>query len=281
MRVLVIDDSAFHRRMAIETLRTLGLNRVETAETAAAAVGLAAGFKPDLLLCDWILPDLDGIAFTRQIRKGQTPFDPAVPILLMTGHATAEAVMSAQQAGVDEFVGKPFSLGAVQARLEAIVQRRRPFVAAVEYTGPCRRRRPKAAGVDGPSRRLVDDETQGGLAQADRVRLKDMTTRAMLAAAKGGPGNRTALRALASIAEDIQRTAERAGDTSMRNAAASLVSYVHAVGATDSFAGDVATAHLNAITLFLDATARNEHAEAQVLVELEGLVKRRAAARAG
>lgn len=281
LRVLVIDDSAFHRRMASETLRTLGLGHVELAESVAAACEKASGFRADLLLCDWILPDLDGIAFTRKVRQGQTPFDPTVPILLMTGHATAEAVLAAQEAGVDEFVGKPFSLGAVQARLEAIALRRRPFVAAVAYTGPCRRRRAKAPNAESPARRLTDDESQALLSQVDRARLKDLVARATIAAAKGGPGNRTALRALASMADDVLRTAERAGDANMRNAAASLVAYVHAVGATDAFASDVATAHLNAISLFLDTQSRDERLEAQVLSELEGLVKRRAAARAG
>lgn len=279
LRVLVIDDSVFHRRMATETLRTLGLTNFEMAESAAAACEKAAAFRPDLLLCDWILPDLDGIAFTRNVRQGRTPFEPTVPILLMTGHATAEAVRAAQEAGVDEFVGKPFSLGAVQARLEAIALRRRPFVAAVAYTGPCRRRRAKAAGGDNPARRLMDDEAQARVSDVERARLKDLVARATIAAAKGGPGNRTALRALASMADDVLRTAERAGDANMRNAAASLVAYVHAVGATDAFASDVATAHLNAITLFLDTQARDERLEAQVLQELDGLVKRRAAAR--
>lgn len=279
LRVLVIDDSVFHRRMATDTLRTLGLTNVEMAESAAAACEKAAAFRPDLLLCDWILPDLDGIAFTRNVRQGRTPFDPAVPILLMTGHATAEAVRAAQEAGVDEFVGKPFSLGAVQARLEAIALRRRPFVAAVAYTGPCRRRRAKAAGVEGPARRLMDDEAQRTVTETEQQRLKALVARASMAAAKGGPGNRTALRALASMAEDILRTAESAGDTSMRNAAASLVSYLHAVGASDAFAADVATAHLDAITKFLDPANRNERLEAEVLSALDGLVKRRAAAR--
>ncbi|NDC57701.1 MAG: response regulator [Alphaproteobacteria bacterium] len=70
--VLVIEDSSFHRKMAVETLRGVGIGQIEALASAAEALKAASGLKPDLILSDWIMPEMDGMALVRLIRRGET-----------------------------------------------------------------------------------------------------------------------------------------------------------------------------------------------------------------
>ena len=115
--ILVVDDEA-----QILTALQRGLVRVghDVASAATAEDGLAAAAsrRPDLVLLDLRLPDIDGIEVVRRLRSWSD-----VPILLLSGNGTERARVDALDAGADDFVDKPFSMNELRARVDAALRR--------------------------------------------------------------------------------------------------------------------------------------------------------------
>jgi hypothetical protein len=280
--VLVIEDSSFHRKMAVETLRGVGIGQIEALASAAEALKAAPRLKPDLILSDWIMPDIDGMALVRLIRRGETAFVRHVPVILMTAQATEETVEKARLAGVDEFVGKPFSIGAITTRIEAVLTRKRRFVDGANYAGPCRRRRDEDE-YEGPLRRLMDDDPVSAIATDDeaRARLKAMLSQGNALAREAGPENRGALRSLLSLAAEIGALVASLRDPLLAAAAQSLTGYIEAVGASAAYSPDVVAAHVAAMEQLVSAAGINEELRIEVLRALNELVAKRLAAATG
>lgn len=103
--VLVVDDDEFQCKLLT---RLLVSDRYEVAFAHSAAEALAAVRKrrPDLILMDVLLPDLDGVEITRRL-KSQSQYA-AVPVVMITGQSAREVVAASLQAGAIDFVVKPF-----------------------------------------------------------------------------------------------------------------------------------------------------------------------------
>ena len=151
LSVAIVDDNETMRGLVVEMLRSLGLNRFLTASDGAEAVLKIAPANPDLLIVDCYMQPLNGVEFTRLVRHGKTELEPAVPIIFMSGHGQADVVGAARDAGVSEFLVKPFATDILRARILTSLERPRPFIRARGYVGPDRRRRRLAWG--GPERR--------------------------------------------------------------------------------------------------------------------------------
>jgi DNA-binding response OmpR family regulator len=124
MKVLIIDDSAPIRTLA-RTILSAGWT-IDYRECADGRAGLAElAWKPDLVLVDYEMRPMDGVAFTRQLRQGATAADPRTAVIMMTGHADREHVMSARAAGVDGFIVKPLTIRSVLERVQAVLSRPR------------------------------------------------------------------------------------------------------------------------------------------------------------
>jgi CheY-like chemotaxis protein len=159
MRVLVVDDHAFTTNLIKDLVYAAGATFVQTARSGADALALLRGCDPHLIITDWRMPEIDGLDFTRIVRRAFLEPDPRignaqVPIVLLSAHTSAQAVEEARKAGVTEVVAKPFSVQALLLRLASATDKPRDFVAAGDYVGPDRRRRP--AGKAGKARRASD-----------------------------------------------------------------------------------------------------------------------------
>jgi two-component system OmpR family response regulator len=117
-RVLVVDDESSIVDAVGTALRYEGFV-VEGAATGRAALAAAATFDPDLIVLDWMLPDLDGIEVGRRLRKRGAD----TAILFLTAKDGVEHKVEALRAGGDDYVTKPFSLAEVVARVQAILRR--------------------------------------------------------------------------------------------------------------------------------------------------------------
>jgi two-component system, chemotaxis family, protein-glutamate methylesterase/glutaminase len=107
LRVLVVDDSAFARKVVREILsRSPFLEVVGSARSVAEALDLTAELQPDVVTCDLIMPDLDGLAFVRQ----QMARHPVPIILISSVPDDEERLLSALEAGAVDFVQKPTAL---------------------------------------------------------------------------------------------------------------------------------------------------------------------------
>jgi len=141
LRVLVVGDNPTFHRVFKGILRALGVQHVYEALNATVALREMYDARPDVVFVDWRMEPVDGLNFVRAIRNAERSPDPLVPIIMLTGHAEAQRVKAARDAGVTEFLVKPVSIQSVVTRLDEILYRPRAFIRAPVYVGPDRRRR--------------------------------------------------------------------------------------------------------------------------------------------
>ncbi|MFB0491671.1 signal transduction histidine kinase/CheY-like chemotaxis protein/HPt (histidine-containing phosphotransfer) domain-containing protein [Methylobacterium sp. OAE515] len=120
LRVLVADDSAVNREVALEALARCGVTDVVAVEDGAAAVQEADARPFDLILMDGSMPVLDGFAAARAIRRREASAGGRrTPIIALTAHVLAEAAEAAAAAGMDGTLAKPFTLRQLAELLQA------------------------------------------------------------------------------------------------------------------------------------------------------------------
>ena len=118
VRVLVVDDEESITQLVSTVLRYEGFE-VECAASGNSAVKLAARFHPDLIILDIMLPDFDGFEVYRRVATSR----PRVPVLFLTAKDQAADRVHGLTLGADDYVGKPFSLEELVARVRAILRR--------------------------------------------------------------------------------------------------------------------------------------------------------------
>ncbi|MCE3555881.1 response regulator transcription factor [Pseudonocardia sp. RS11V-5] len=118
VRVLVVDDEATLSDLLSMALRYEGWE-VRSAGDGLTAVRTARDFKPDAVVLDIMLPDLDGLEVLRRLRADS----PEVPVLFLTAKDAVEDRVAGLTAGGDDYVTKPFSLEELVARLRGLLRR--------------------------------------------------------------------------------------------------------------------------------------------------------------
>jgi two-component system OmpR family response regulator len=119
-RILIVDDEPSIVDAVATALRYEGYDVAE-ASNGKAALASVAQAEPDLIVLDWMLPDLDGIEVGRRLRSQGCKS----AVLFLTAKDATENKVEALRAGGDDYVTKPFSLAEVVARVEAILRRTR------------------------------------------------------------------------------------------------------------------------------------------------------------
>jgi len=117
-RVLVVDDEPSIVDALATALRYEGFD-VHEAQTGRDALKGAESLRPDLIVLDIMLPDIDGLEVTRRLRRDGL----RTPILFLTARDSTEDKISGLTVGGDDYVTKPFSLAEVVARVRAILRR--------------------------------------------------------------------------------------------------------------------------------------------------------------
>jgi two-component system, OmpR family, KDP operon response regulator KdpE len=114
--VLIEDDKHIRRyvRSSLESEAT----RVLDVDTGEQGIAVVASIKPDLLIVDLGLPDLDGLDVIRRVRGWS-----AVPILVLSGRTREDQKVAALDAGADDYVTKPFGVAELAARIRALLRR--------------------------------------------------------------------------------------------------------------------------------------------------------------
>ncbi|WP_098958247.1 response regulator transcription factor [Pseudonocardia sp. N23] len=118
VRVLVVDDESTLSDLLAMALRYEGWD-VRTAADGLTAVRAAREFRPDAVILDVMLPDLDGLEVLRRMRADT----PDVPVLFLTAKDAVEDRVAGLTAGGDDYVTKPFSLEELVARLRGLLRR--------------------------------------------------------------------------------------------------------------------------------------------------------------
>jgi two-component system phosphate regulon response regulator PhoB len=132
--VLVVEDEPQIQELVAVNLEHLGhkVLRAASAEEAEAAIRAQL---PDVLVLDWMLPGESGLAFARRLRADERTRE--LPILMLTARAMEQDKVSGLEAGVDDYLTKPFSPRELGARIKAVLRRRAPQLSgdAVEAQG--------------------------------------------------------------------------------------------------------------------------------------------------
>lgn len=118
LRILVVDDEPSLTDLLRMTLRYEGWE-VRTAASGAEALTVAREFRPDAVVLDIMLPDLDGLAVLSRLRSE----DEMIPVLFLTAKDSLDDRVAGLTAGGDDYVTKPFSLEEVVARVRALMRR--------------------------------------------------------------------------------------------------------------------------------------------------------------
>lgn len=250
LRVLVVDDRPFHRRLVAETLRAVKRVEIEYADSADHCVFALAYFQPDLLITDWDLEGGKGVELVKRLRSGDAGENQRrLPIVMVASRSAASDVAAARNAGVDEFVLRPFSTAVLTRRVLEVRQNQRDFIESMSYVGPDRRRRGDA-NYEGPRRRVFDQQDKNADAPELQIRkgLAGMYVdriAALLTALK--PDDRDGLRDLCLACGQLSALAGDMSDRLLMSAASSLFNYVKGVGAGGAMNIDVVRAHLDAL----------------------------------
>jgi len=105
MRIMLIDDSKTLRNIERAILKQMGYEDLEEACDGRDALAKVGAFKPELLLVDWNMPNMDGLTFVKRYRET----DKTTPIIMVTTESEKERVIEAITAGVNNYVIKPFT----------------------------------------------------------------------------------------------------------------------------------------------------------------------------
>lgn len=117
MRALVVDDSGIIRSILVRVLRGMGVKRVMEASDGQEAWALFNSQPTDLVLTDWHMPHVDGLELTKRIRE----INMHVPVIMITIVDTKEKVMEAIEAGVSDYVCKPFERHLLESKLDRFI----------------------------------------------------------------------------------------------------------------------------------------------------------------
>jgi len=151
LRVLLVDDNAAMRGLVRAVLGAFGCDNVFEAADPKRALGILSVEQIDVIITDWKMTPVDGLSLVRHLRNPEKSSNPFIPVIMLTAYAETSRVREARDAGVTEFLVKPFSSEQLFKRLQVIVNRPRPFVRTKAFFGPDRRRLNNE--YEGPERR--------------------------------------------------------------------------------------------------------------------------------
>lgn len=153
-RVLIVDSSPGSARLLRDSMRQFCSGKIHCVETPEIGFELAKEFNPQLFLIDLGSDSGAALQLVRQIRRSYLSCRYA-PIIAATSSATAEVIFAARDAGVHEFLVRPFTPVDLSRRLQAVTLRSRDWIEGMRYVGPDRRRF-DSASFTGPKKRLGD-----------------------------------------------------------------------------------------------------------------------------
>ena len=118
MKILVVDDMSTMRRIVKNIMKQLGFANVEEAENGEEALGKLRADKFGFVISDWNMPVMTGIDMLRAIRADEK-LKP-IPVLMVTAEAQKENLVEAIQAGVSNYIVKPFTAEVLQEKMNKI-----------------------------------------------------------------------------------------------------------------------------------------------------------------
>src|SRR6202451_4111823 len=161
-RILIVEDEKAIRDMVAFGLRRAGYE-VREAEDCREARARIVDVRPDLMLVDWMLPDMSGLELTRSLKRAKDTEE--IPVIMLTARAEEQDKAGGLEGGADDYITKPFSPRELLARIQAVLRRAAPAGGGGtrEGGGP-HARQPRAPGA-------------AAIVEADGLKLDDSSHR--------------------------------------------------------------------------------------------------------
>lgn len=128
MKILVVEDNVTMASALRFVLQHLGLRQIVVTADGGEALRLLKTDHFDLLIVDWMLPSLSGVALVKWMRERDDYVH--TPVIMVTTKDQAEDVLTAVEAGVNEYVLKPLDKDVLRGKIEKVMARRKRVVAA-------------------------------------------------------------------------------------------------------------------------------------------------------
>ncbi|WP_292053994.1 MULTISPECIES: response regulator [unclassified Brevundimonas] len=215
-RVVIVDPNPAGAKLMADLLKGFGCRDAAIEADEARVIDLAREMEPGLFILERKGPRLDGEHLARRIRRSSLSSRRA-PIIMVTADATASSIKGARDAGIHEFLRKPFTSGDLYRRIENLATKPRDWVEAVGYVGPDRRRF-NSTDYAGPRKRKADNDSAPSF---DSIRDQAMRILASaLTQFSNDPAQ--AVRAIREQARTLKGLAVKTGDTNLALAAVGL-----------------------------------------------------------
>jgi two-component system chemotaxis response regulator CheY len=121
LRVVVIEDEDYTRRIIIRSLRQLGVVKVHEARDGGEGLKVVATVRPNIVLCDIHMEPIDGMKFLEDLRQLPIPAIASIPVVFLTADAEQNTVISAKKLQVNGYLVKPVSITQLQRRIESVL----------------------------------------------------------------------------------------------------------------------------------------------------------------
>lgn len=155
LSILVVEDSEPILKLVASVLETLGVGKCFTAKDGKEAFQIFCEKKPDIVITDWQMKPVDGLALIKLIRTNKKSPNKLTPIIIITGYSAMLRVAKARDIGTTEFLVKPFSASDLANRIAHVIAKPRDYIDSDEFFGPDRRRK-KVDVYSGPKRREAE-----------------------------------------------------------------------------------------------------------------------------
>jgi CheY-like chemotaxis protein len=120
-RVLIVDDSLQMQRLVRQILESAGIEEAICASNGIEALEQLRRRSFDVVIADWLMPEMDGLAFIAKMREDPSKAHATVPVIMLTGQSTASDVKTALAVGINGYVVKPCTPNALIGQIEKVL----------------------------------------------------------------------------------------------------------------------------------------------------------------
>jgi CheY-like chemotaxis protein len=148
--VMLVEDNEYIASVLYNVLLAIGCGRISKFRSGKEAVEFLQllNLSPekvgtsgiDFIITDMIMEPVDGLSLLKWVRMSKDSPDRFLPVIMISGYVDRGYLEKARDLGVTEFLAKPFSVTTVAQKIEAVIERPRPFIRTDNYFGPDRRR---------------------------------------------------------------------------------------------------------------------------------------------
>ncbi len=120
MNVLIVDDYSTMLRIIKNLLKQLGFSNIDEATDGSMALEKVKAKSYGLVISDWNMEPMTGYEFLKQVRASDAPYK-TVPFIMITAESKTENVIAAKQAGVNNYIVKPFNAETLKTKITAVL----------------------------------------------------------------------------------------------------------------------------------------------------------------